>query len=824
MADRSRRRDRLGIAVVAALVAIAIAFGAQRGKRLERREPRESEKAVLSGAVARYTLEFATGRLELATVDGASRLDVDLTLLVDGVERPIVIDRGDVAYGDEATVTAAFRVDVGESPVVDERAAAVLELRMEPASDLLTASLSVTPETDGPPHSYALRLAFAGGERELFVPGVGAVGDLGIDDARALVVGDAVHPFALASAQGPIRVVPSPPDLQGVDVRSRHVVTTRTETAVRREAGLAPKVARLDLSVVVAGLEQAVWGRVFKLLRVETGRVTGVVMGTRERAHVIAFDEEGRPQLRTVTDEGGRFAVDAPTSAVQWYAALEAAHTSAPVHFVPGSPWDLRLDVSPGGELRVRILDDDTKRPITARLFVQGIEGTLDPNFGPDYRASGAGPLVDVADGDLVTPLPAGHYRVSATKGLEWSIDVDRVEVKSGRTHSIELALRHVVPTPGLVGCDLHVHARPSFDSPVTPEDRVLSLVSAGVDFAVPSEHNLVGDYGPAIELLGFGGEIAYVPGVEVTTVSPRFGHFGVFPYSTKQRPPRYRGTSAAALLSSVRRADPRRLVQVNHPRLQAGIGYFQIVGFDPDGSHVPKGMRTDFDLIEVYNGYDLGDRARVERVMTDWYALLNLGKHIPATGSSDSHRIQYQWAGYPRTYAFLGPSAAGDGGGPVEPDAVVSALRRGRSFVTSGPIVELVLSKGDAVAEPGGELLHSATDRGALRARLTVRAAPWVDVARIDVVAGVPGREPGVAIVRTVAVASRPSAFGKEPGTLADAAQRTIRYQDEQVLDLPEGAKWVIVVVRGERRLDDALAFMPVQPLAFTNPVWLRP
>ena len=94
---------------------------------------------------------------------------------------------------------------------------------------------------------------------------------------------------------------------------------------------------------------------------------------------------------------------------------------------------------------------------------------------------------MDVLDGEVKTALPAGRYRVSATKGIEWSIDSEVIEIVSGHTRSIELAPRHVVPTPGLVGCDLHVHARPSFDSPVTPEDRVLSLVSAGVDFAVPA-------------------------------------------------------------------------------------------------------------------------------------------------------------------------------------------------------------------------------------------------------------------------------------------------------------------------------------------------
>jgi hypothetical protein len=32
----------------------------------------------------------------------------------------------------------------------------------------------------------------------------------------------------------------------------------------------------------------------------------------------------------------------------------------------------------------------------------------------------------------------------------------------------------------------------------------------------------------------------------------------------------------------------------------------------------------------------------------------------------------------------------------------------------------------------------------------------------------------------------------------------------------------WVQVIARGERRLDDVLPFMPVPPLAFTNPVYV--
>ena len=86
-----------------------------------------------------------------------------------------------------------------------------------------------------------------------------------------------------------------------------------------------------------------------------------------------------------------------------------------------------------------------------------------------------------------MVPLPTGRYRILVTHGPEYTIDERALEITAGSNQKLELALRHVIDTPGLVGCDLHVHARPSFDSPVVAEDRVLSLVSAGVACAITS-------------------------------------------------------------------------------------------------------------------------------------------------------------------------------------------------------------------------------------------------------------------------------------------------------------------------------------------------
>ena len=69
----------------------------------------------------------------------------------------------------------------------------------------------------------------------------------------------------------------------------------------------------------------------------------------------------------------------------------------------------------------------------------------MDPSFGPDYRASGAGPLIDALRGDVTTPLPSGRYRVAATRGIEWSVDAKVIDISPGRVTEVELAPRHVL-------------------------------------------------------------------------------------------------------------------------------------------------------------------------------------------------------------------------------------------------------------------------------------------------------------------------------------------------------------------------------------------
>lgn len=790
--------EQVAMGVIAGLVAFGLAL-ANRPHAASRVAPRTANRVDARDTL--FTLHPGSARLSVSSRDGAFARDMDLAVVVDGVSRPLVLSRDELRPVGDA-LRAPLTLTFGDPETGETTVDATVELRADPSHDALELDLQTPADAPLVGHTLGLRVELSADGQIVFVPGVGQVADRAQVTGGAVVVDADPHPLGIIADVGPVAVetIIEEPANPGDAMR----VAVSTPPRARGDDG---RVA--DLRVTVAGDDASLWKGLADLAGLPTAAVRGRVTGTTDRALIFGRDAQGSPQVRAHAAPGGTFELQAPPNVTEWYAAIDPGRSSSVVQFAPGTPRDLVLDVSPGGDLHVTIVDADTHKPLTARLLVHGVDGTIDPSFGPDYRASGAGPIIDALRGDVATPLPSGHYRVAATKGIEWTVDAKMIDIVPGRLTDTELALRHVVPTPGVLGCDLHVHARPSFDAPVTPEDRVLSLVAAGIDFAVPTEHNLVGDYGPSLQTLDLSSEMLTVTGVEVTTYNKGFGHFGVFPYPPGQAVPPFKHTTMNAIFRAVRAGDPARYFQLNHPRLPKGIGYFANIGFDPKLPRTRIHNRIDFDGIEVYNGYDDERPERVDTVLRDYWALLNFGWRYTATGSSDSHRIQFHWAGYPRTMVTVDPHATvANDGGKVDPLVVVSNIKKGHATVTSGPLIEFEL----AGVHPGDEI---QTTEDPLKGHLRVRAAPWVDVTRVDVV--VEGK-----IVQTMEVPPRPTQLGPEPGTLAEAQDRTIRFDRD--IEVPVGPDngWVQIIARGERRMDDVLPFMPVPPLGFTNPVYV--
>jgi hypothetical protein len=239
-------------------------------------------------------------------------------------------------------------------------------------------------------------------------------------------------------------------------------------------------------------------------------------------------------------------------------------------------------------------------------------------------------------------------------------------------------------------------------------------------------------------------------------------------------------------------------------------LGYFDLVGLDTKTGRAEKGeWRDDFDTLEVYNGFEGATRGRTELVLRDWLQLLAGGHRYVATGDSDSHRIQFQWAGYPRTYVFLPPEQAGDTGAPIDTVALIAALKAGRAFVSSGPILGAEIEG----AGPGATVVSK---EAMVKLHLSVRAAPWIDVDEIEVLLG-------TTTLRRIAVPSRPTSTGHPQEDLATAQRETLRFEQDIDIPVPDEGSFVVAIARGSRPIDDVLPYTPIQPLAFTNPIWVR-
>jgi hypothetical protein len=175
-------------------------------------------------------------------------------------------------------------------------------------------------------------------------------------------------------------------------------------------------------------------------------------------------------------------------------------------------------------------------------------------------------------------------------------------------------------------------------------------------------------------------------------------------------------------------------VIQLNHARTAEGDlrarAYFSHLGFlgeaydpalpltsppnavlvEPD----PKtGVRDiDFDAMELLNGARVGAYPALRE---DWFSLLRQGVVLTGTANSDSHTHQ-SFVAAPRNYV----SVPSDEIAAFDAQAFVRAVREGRCFGTTGPLLEIKL--GDAGI---GERFRGR--EGTLR--VEVRAAPWVSV-----------------------------------------------------------------------------------------------
>ena len=395
----------------------------------------------------------------------------------------------------------------------------------------------------------------------------------------------------------------------------------------------------------------------------------------------------------------------------------------------------------PMGWLRVRVVDAATGQPTPARIYAQASDGKT---YAPDNAYHRIGRLREHlfhTDGTFTLRVPPGRMRVEAVKGFEYRPAAQEVTIQADSVTSATLSLVRVanLARQGWYSGSNHVHMNYGGNLRNTPEN--LMFMAAAEDTAVIGEliankDNRILDYGhfrgaldPAStpdRLLYFNQE--YRP--------PFYGHISfinlkehlISPFTTG-----YEGTAIESLYPS--NTDMFRLA-----RRQGAIGGyvhpFDVSDLATRGYGRARGFPIDValgvvDYLELMSGSDHLSTTRV------WHRILNCGFKISATAGEDSISDLHRAAlvGANRTYAYLGPK--------LDYDLWVEAIRKGKTFVTNGPLLEFTVNDAGL-----GEEIHLPAEGGPVILRGRMQSIVAVEKLEIlhngEVIATIPLAEGG--------------------------------------------------------------------------------
>lgn len=537
---------------------------------------------------------------------------------------------------------------------------------------------------------------------------------------------------------------------------------------------------------------------------------------------VSVFDKAGNALTSVRTDENGTFSARLPehTSAVTLQLRTAGNDTTT----------QHSIDIT-GPITNTGLLASDTvaRLPIVNELPVRltfiGLHETANPDFyrhGPSVRFGGSDES-DIRKANYVSlaglesditevRLPAGSYRVIASRGMAFGVTETTIEVKAGINPPLVVkAPLQEVDTQGLLAVDFHVHSAPSFDSSIPIEERMRGFVAQGGEVLIATEHNVLVDYQDLVQELGLQGHLKVIGGIELTgmarTASAPFtnGHLNVFPVQARPNEfsgglPRHEGLRLRELYSRFGSTGSRPLFQLNHPRTaQANSedfdgNFFEHLysgqRYDPEqelGSPVNKillekdaktNLRDlDFNLLEVANGpaYD-----NYKRTQTDWFSLLSQGERIVGSANSDTHGTRHLVA-IPQNFVALEEYTQ---------ESFLSAVKEGRMFGTTGPIIKLSIEN-----ETGAPKRPGDTHAGrSFVLNVSVQAASWVPVSELSLVIN-----------------------GQITQQQAVHAGETIALPIELSKD-----SYIVVEVKGEpSKLYNELA-PDFRPFAFSNPIYV--
>jgi len=387
-----------------------------------------------------------------------------------------------------------------------------------------------------------------------------------------------------------------------------------------------------------------------------------------------------------------------------------ASHAEACFHLLGGvipvakiedkGSGDLRPVAPSDQSVRLRVVERGSRKPVAVRLHLHGEAGEYlapvdrhripNPAWFEDYSVDYSHQWTHhctYIDGETTVLLPQGKVYVEITKGFEIR-PIRRVYEVTPETAEIEIEVEKVLPwrEKGWITADTHVHF-------LSPQSAMLEGAGEGVNIV----NVLASQWGELMTNVGdFDGKTTHGAGseyqVRVGTENRQFvlGHISLVGYEGNIIAPMTTGgpqesaigDPVSCLLTEWARQCRAQnglviLPHFPHPRLE-------------NAAVIASGSADAIEMCawsDMYSGID-------PYSLLDWYRYLNNGYMTAAVAGTDKMAASTA-VGTIRTYAWVGNEQ------PFTYEAWKEAIRRARTFVSYGPLLEFAVE-----GQPAGSRL----------------------------------------------------------------------------------------------------------------------
>ncbi len=341
----------------------------------------------------------------------------------------------------------------------------------------------------------------------------------------------------------------------------------------------------------------------------------------------------------------------------------------------------------------IKVIETGSKKKVAVKLHIHGEMGEYLPpmdrhripnpywfeDYSPEFLAGGIH-YCNYIDGETRINLPLGNVYIEVSKGFEIK-PIRMIHNVTPETKEIVIEVEHVLPwrDKGWVSADTHVHF-------LSPQTALLEGEGEGVNVV----NLLASQWGELFTNIGdfdgkttfgskeAGGDGEYLVRVGTENRQHILGHISLIGYNDRIITPLTTGGPDESALGDPVEVTLSQWAQ----QCKEQDGVVVIPHFpNPRCEHAASIVLDRIDAVEMTSWGDLYSGINPYS-LSDWYRYLNCGYFVAAVGGTDKMSATTA-VGTVRTYAQIEED-------DFSFDAWKETVRKGRTFATYGPLLEL--------------------------------------------------------------------------------------------------------------------------------------